>query len=222
MELSKAIGTINQQILCGKLHYHGIRDIALDWVKCYLENRTQYVQFGSGYSRSYNRKISCGVPQGSILGSLLFIVYVNNPPTVSSLTQPLLFADDSRIFCSHKDPQANRVISIVTNELTKTSISLKANKLSLNLSKTDSMFFYPRQKKIIVNVPLVLENTVIKQVTETKFLGVLTDHHFSHGNLTLLLFQRRSRSLLELSPKLAFIFLLKRCCPCIIPSYILI
>ena len=69
---------------CEKLHYLGIRDIALDWVKSYFENRTQFVQFDA--SISYKRKITCGVPQGSILGSLLFIVYVNDLPTVSSLT----------------------------------------------------------------------------------------------------------------------------------------
>ena len=102
---------------------------------------------------------------GFDLGPLLFIVYVNDLPIVSSLTQSLLFADDTSIICSRKDP--NQLISIVTNELTKTSIWLKANKLSLNLSKTNCMFFHPRQKKINVNVPLVLENTVIKQVTET-------------------------------------------------------
>ena len=87
-------------------------------------------------------------------------MYVNDLPTVSSLTQSLLFADDTSIFCSHKDP--NQLISIVTNELTKISICLRSNKLCLNLSKTNFMFFHPRQKKINVNVPLVLENTVIK------------------------------------------------------------
>ena len=77
------------------------------------------VQFGS--SRSYNRKISCGVPEGSILGPLLFIVYVNDLPTVSSLIQSLLFADDTSILCSHKDP--NQLISIVTNELPKIDLA---------------------------------------------------------------------------------------------------
>ena len=85
--------------------------------------------------------------------------------------------DDTSIFCSHKD--TNQLISIPTNELTKISIWLKANKLSLNLSKANFMFFHPRQKKINVIVPLVFEHTMIKQVTETKFLGVLVDHHLS-------------------------------------------
>ena len=64
LDLSKAFDTINHEIFCEKLYYFGIQDIALDWVKSYLENQTQFIQFGS--SRSYNRKISCGIPQGSI------------------------------------------------------------------------------------------------------------------------------------------------------------
>ena len=85
--------------------------------------------------------------------------------------------DDTSIFCSHKD--ANHLVSIVNNELAKIIIWLKVNKLSLNLTKTNFMIFYPRQKKVNVNVPLTLENTVIKQVMETKFLGVLIDQHLS-------------------------------------------
>ena len=108
---------------------------------------------------------------------LFLIIYINDLPNVSSLTQSLLFADDTSIFCSHKD--ANHLVSIVNNELAKLVIWLKVNKLSLNLSKTNFMIFHPRQKKVNVNVPLTLENTVIKQVTETKFLGVLIDQHLS-------------------------------------------
>ena len=110
----------------------------------------------------------------------MFIIYINDLPNVSNLTQSLLFSDDTSvtsIFGSHKD--ANHLVSIVNNELAKIIIWLKVNKLSLNLTKTNFMIFHPRQKKVNVNVPLTLENTVIKQVTETKFLGVLIDQHLS-------------------------------------------
>ena len=79
-----------------------------------------------------------------------------------------------QVSCSHKD--ANHLVSIVNNELAKIIIWLKVNELSLNLTKTNFMIFHPRQKKVNVNVPLTLENTVIKQVTETKFL---IDQHLS-------------------------------------------
>ena len=108
---------------------------------------------------------------------LLFIIYINDLPNVSSLTQYLPFAGDTSIFCSHKD--ANHLVSVVNNELTKIIIWPKVNKLSLNLTKTNFMIFHPRQKQVNVNVPLTLENTVIKQVMETKCLGVLVDQHLS-------------------------------------------
>ena len=154
--------TINHKILCHKLQHNGIRDTALSWIKSYLENRTQFIQFGS--HRSYYRRISCGVPQGSILGPLLFIIYVNDLPNVSSLTQSLLFANDTNLFCSHRN--TDHLVSISNNKLGKIVTWLKANKFSLNLTKTNFMTFHPRQKKINVNV-LVMENTIIKQVVET-------------------------------------------------------
>ena len=175
LDLSRAFDTINHKILCHKLQHYGIRDTALSWIKSYVENRTQFVQFGS--HQSHYRKILCGVPQGSILGPLLFIIYINDIPNVSSLPQSLLFADDTNIFCSHRN--TNRLVSIANDELAKIVTWLKAHKLSLNLTKTNFMIFHPRQKKINVEVPLVMENTIIKQVVETKFLRVIIDQHLS-------------------------------------------
>ena len=106
LELSKAFDTVNHKILCHNLQHNGIRDTALSWIKSYLEDRTQFVQFGS--HRSFYRKISCGVPQGSILGPL---------PNVSSLTQSLLLAEETNIFCSHRD--TDHLVSIANNELAK-------------------------------------------------------------------------------------------------------
>ena len=100
---------------------------------------------------------------------------------------------------------ANYLVSIVNNELAKIDIWLKVNKLSLNLTKTNFTIFHPRQKKVNVNVPLTLENTVIKQVTETKFLGVLIDQHLSwkpHIDSS----QKKFRKAWELSRKPAFTY----------------
>ena len=166
-----------------------------------LEDRTQFVQFGS--HRSYPWKILCGRPAG--LNSWTSFVYylLYDLPNVSSLTQSLLCADDTSIFCSHKD--TNHLVSIVNNELAKIIIWLKVNKLSLNLTETNFMIFHPRQKKVNVNVPLTPENTVIKQVMETKFLGVLIDQHLSwkpHIDFV----SKKSRKVWELLRKPAFTY----------------
>ena len=84
----------------------------------------------------------------------MFIIYINDLPNVSNLTQSLLFADDTSIFCSHKD--ANHLVSIVNNELAKIIIWLKVNKLSLNLTKTNFMIFHPRQKRKSMLLSLLL------------------------------------------------------------------
>ena len=97
----------------------------------------------------------------------MFIIYINDLPNVSNLTQSLLFADDTSIFCSHKD--ANHLVSIVNNELAKIIIWLKVNKLSLNLTKTNFIIFDPGQKKVNVIVPLTLENTVPSKSRRQKF-----------------------------------------------------
>ena len=97
----------------------------------------------------------------------MFIIYINDLPNVPNLTQSLLFADDTSVFCSHKD--ANHLVSIVNNELAKIIIWLKVNKLSLNLTKTNFMIFHPRQKKVNVIVPLTLENTVPSKSRKQKF-----------------------------------------------------
>jgi len=113
LDLSKAFDTLNHEILFTKLEHYGIRDMALQWIKSYFSGRQQFVQFNQACSSKQTSK--CGVPQGSILGPLLFILYINDLPNACKLTQPLLFADDTSIFYSHSDP--NCLESVLNNEL---------------------------------------------------------------------------------------------------------
>jgi len=137
MDLSKAFDTINHEILINKLHNYGIRGTSLAWFKDYLKNRKQYVVYESEKSQELN--ITCGVPQGSILGPLLFILYINDIVKSSQLLTFIIFADDTNILYSHKD--LNTAISTLNNELSKIQLWFKCNKLSLNIRKTNFMYF---------------------------------------------------------------------------------
>ena len=88
--------TLNHQILLQKLDHYGIRGSALSWFESYLDNRRQYVYFNG--ESSDLKSTSCGVPQGSVLGPLLFLLYINNLPNISSLLDFYLFADDTNLY----------------------------------------------------------------------------------------------------------------------------
>ena len=124
LDFSKAFDTVNHFILFDKLEHYGIRGLALEWVKSYFYERKQFVEFNN--VRSSPQGISCGAPQGSILGPLFFILYVNDLKNASIL-DAILFADDTNLFISQNDPVY--LINTLNRELSKLSTWFAANRL---------------------------------------------------------------------------------------------
>ena len=142
-----------------------------------MTNRSQYVLFNG--ITSDIRNVNCGVPQGSILGPLLFILYINNFSNVSDVLYYVLFADDTNVFINGKD--IHKLIITRQLELLKLYKWLLCNKLTLNISKTHFMVFH-RAKHKTYEVNIEINEMVIEQVKQTKFLGVIFDDTLDWSN----------------------------------------
>ena len=136
IDLSKAFDTINHQILLSKLKYYGLDDHAVSWFKSYLSDRKQFVEVDG--VKSPTQSINTGVPQGSTLGPLLFVIYMNDVNIVSEVFNCILFADDTSLESTISMFPAQTISGIsrkINNELSKLIDWLRANKLSLNAKK---------------------------------------------------------------------------------------
>ena len=137
IDLKKAFDTIDHRILLRKLYSYGVRGSMLKWMESYLTDRSQYVVFDGKGSETHG--IKCGVPQGSILGPLLFIISVNDICNVSPMLFKILYADDTCVLISGN--HLNDLIDRLNTELISLNSWFKANKLSLNTKKLFLRFF---------------------------------------------------------------------------------
>ena len=177
MDLSKAFDTIDHNILLDKLYHYGFRGISHAWFSDYLSNRSQYVNYNNTIS-SYE-KVTCGVPQGSILGPLLFILYMNDICNTSKLLSFILFADDTTVFLS--DTDINVLYETMNRELKEVCNWFKCNKLSLNASKTNLMLLGTAYKTRNSNTThsIYLDGCKLTRVAHTKFLGMIIDENLT-------------------------------------------
>ena len=171
LDLSKAFDTINHRILIHKLEHYGIRGVTKLWFQDYLTNRKQVVKYGQ--IRSKEMLIQTGVPQGSILGPILFLLYMNDIENCSKLLSFVLFADDTNIFYSNSCLEA--INEVVQTEINKVTEWLNVNKLSLNITKTKFILFRSINKKPKHDVKITINNMNIDQVKSTNFLGIVID-----------------------------------------------
>ena len=176
IDLSKAFDTLNFDILLYRLHYYGVTDIALKLVKSYMSNRKQYVKYN--VNESGFKEIKTGVPQGSILGPLLFSIYINDLSTISNTFKFIMYADDTTIYFNTEDFPKDNLAKHITNGLDKVDVWLKHNKLSLNVEKTKCMTFHTCQKKIEL-LQLSIDGKPIEHVQYFKFLGILFDENLT-------------------------------------------
>jgi len=189
LDLSKAFDTINHTILLTKLRHYGIRGLPLKLFKNYLSNRNQCVVFKESISTL--EIVKCGVPQGSILGPVLFLLYINDCPKSSNILKFIMFADDTNVF--HSDINITILETIINRELSNLSLWFKSNKLSLNINKTYFMFF--GHKGITANLRIHIDGLNIERVSNTKFLGLQIDEKLNWKEHIRLLSIKISRSI---------------------------
>lgn len=177
LDLQKAFDTVDHNILLTKLNHYGIKGHSLSWFQNYLFNRKQYTEYNK--TKSSIKNISTGVPQGSVLGPLLFLLYIND---ISNCTQtdctPRLFADDTNLFIN--SDSFTHLKQLMTSTLKDIHNWLIANKLTLNSDKTCYTIFSHNN----LNTPkclnsLTFNNITIKRVKSTRYLGVILDENLN-------------------------------------------
>src|SRR5437867_11982760 len=176
LDLAKAFDSIPHYILIAKLHHYGIRGVMLSWFKSYLTNRMQYVNVNG--HRSSSDHITYGVPQGSVLGPLLFLIFINDIGFLNlSNLKPKLFADDTNAFVHSLS--LTDLAAKSQNAMDNLAEWITANKLSINYDKTCYIVFSPKHSRSDdLNLNLTLNQLSIKRVPSSTYLGVIIDVKF--------------------------------------------
>ena len=171
LDFSKAFDCVDHSILLDKMGVYGVRGIARNWFQSYLTGRQQYVSLNGENSELC--LIDRGVPQGSILGPLLFLIFINDFPNCSNFFKFTLFADDSTLSCKFNNISNNQIINTLTLELVNINNWISSNRIKINTNKSNFIIFSYRKKVEIEQIPF--HDSFIHSTNSTKFLGIIID-----------------------------------------------
>jgi hypothetical protein len=183
LDLTKAYDVLNHEVLLSKLNSYGIRGVANLWFESYLSHRKQCVEINNlskGKSVSTTKDLVHGVPHGSILGPLLFSLYINDLPLNITGSKIILFADDTNILVS--DENSTNLQHKLDNVMTELQTWFTLNSLVVNIEKTVAMSFHTKQNKKPLIPQVIFEGRVIPYNDETKFLGVYINKNMKWSN----------------------------------------
>ena len=191
VDLEKAFDTVHHEILCDKIKAYGLRGNINDLLKSYLTDRKQYVSVGGFDSDAKN--VTCGVPQGSSLGPLLFLLYINDFFLCLSQTSCGHFADDT--FIIYNSVKAKTIETVINTELKEVIKWLRLNKLSLNAGKTELIFFHSNRHQLNYdNIYIKFNGVRLKPVDFIKYLGMFIDKYLNWNHHITNLSKQLSRA----------------------------
>ena len=176
VDFKKALDSLDHNILLDKMECYGIRGIALNWFRNFLKDRSHAVKI-ENYISDY-KILNIGIPQGSLISTVLFLFYINDLPKFSSIISSVLFADDTTLCLS--GPNLNNLVSTFNLELKKFHIWTISNKLSINVSKTNC-FLVSNRANHQITTPIIFNGHSLSFENSVKFLGVIIDSKLNFG-----------------------------------------
>ena len=183
LDLQKAFDTVNHNILLQKLAYYGVRGLANNWLRTFISQRVQFTSINK--TNSDPHLITHGVPQGSVLGPLLFLIFINDLHKAIKNSDVHLFADDTNLLYSYKS--LKKINKHINQDLSFLSKWLRSNKISLNTRKTEIIIFRPKRKTIQKHLNFRISGQQIKTSMDVKYLGIHLDQHLDWNlNMTTL------------------------------------